>query len=130
MDLFNLNTWEQQWGAFVSAPYIIGPLILGAFLAGLWFRGKTSQGQIDALNERLRLAADRAAIANEARNEVEKKFDAYKADTGNSELAAQVATAIEKLSAANNAVNSAVGITGVSAVASAGTVGIRIDKDS
>jgi hypothetical protein len=34
MDVPNLDTLEQEWKAFLSAPYIITPLIVGAGVIG------------------------------------------------------------------------------------------------
>jgi hypothetical protein len=39
MDVPNLDTLEQEWKAFLSAPYIITPLIVGAGVIGWWLRG-------------------------------------------------------------------------------------------
>jgi hypothetical protein len=68
-------TWKQQWDAFMSAPYIIGPILIIMAAAAWWFRGKTLGGVIAGLRERmtvfeerLQLAAEKAALANEAKN--------------------------------------------------------------
>jgi hypothetical protein len=70
--------WQQQWNAFVSAPVVsIFFLVIGAG-AAWWFRGATMSGErdglkarIDALEERLRLAADKLAEREESKSRLE-----------------------------------------------------------
>ena len=120
MDMFfNPDTWKQQWTALVSAPYIIAPLIVVAVWLGWWLRGIKSEGKLGGLNERilgfedqLKFAADKAATANQAKDEVVRQFNELKAGVaGNDALAERVAkveAALNELVAANNAVRSAV----------------------
>ena len=124
LDKLDPEIWKQQWDAFMSAPYIMLPLLAVVALVAWWFRGKMSKATIDGQRERialfddrLKFAADKAASANQAKDEVEKQFQAYKAEvarnTGQTSLAARAAkvnAAIEELSAANNAVSSAIGV--------------------
>jgi len=126
VEVFNSDAWKQQWATLTNAPYLMLPLLALVAVAAWWFRGKTSEGEIKGLRERiagfedlLKFAAEKAASANEARDEVQKQFQAYKAEvsayTGKAdlaEIAAKMDAAIEKLSAANQAVSSAVGIAG------------------
>ena len=145
MDAFNLDIWKQQWETFLSAPYIIASFIFGAGLVGWWLRGIQSAGTIGGLNgritvceDRLKFAAEQIVAAEKAKGEAESQFHIYKAEVsanaGNVALAATAAkfnAAIEKWSAANNAVSSAIGaVSGVSARGSAGTVTVQIDEDS
>ncbi|HEY8650534.1 MAG TPA: hypothetical protein VIL70_06425 [Chthoniobacterales bacterium] len=127
----NPDTWKQQWEAFMNAPYIMFPLLL--FVAGAvwWFRGKMSEAtvaglreqinglreQINIFNARLQLAAEKASLADEAKDELERQFQTYKAEVaakaGNGAFDARIAkveASIEKLAAANNAVRSAIGV--------------------
>jgi|SRR5450631_3125589 hypothetical protein len=122
MDVFNPDTWKQQWTAFMSAPFIMLPLIAGAVWVGWWLRGTKSEGKIAGLDERiavfedrLKLAAEQSASADRAKDEVEKQFQAYKAEVAAkaeydvlAATAAKVEAAIDDLESANNAVSSAV----------------------
>lgn len=122
MDLFDLDLWKQQWQAFMNAPYIIAPFIAGAGLAGWWLRALKSGRKIDGLagrialfEDRLKFASEKAESANQAKDEVERQFQIYKAEvTANSGadqltiLAAKVDAAIAQFSAASNAVSSAI----------------------
>jgi len=110
MDVFNPDTWEQQWADFMSYPYIMVTGI--AITAGVvwWFRGF----QIKIFEGRLKLATEKVDLADRAKNEVEKQFRAYKEEVasggGNDALAARVATveaAFAELAAASNAVRTA-----------------------
>jgi hypothetical protein len=113
MDALNPDTWKQQWEAFMNAPYIIITPSLIIAVATWWIRG----WQVRVYKERLQLASERTAFANEAKDDVIRQFNDLKAEAakaGNGALAARVANveaAIEKLSVANNAVRSAIGIT-------------------
>jgi len=110
-----------------GAPYIVLPTIVLSGSVGWWLRGIKSTGkiggleeQISALNvkisvmeQRLTLAAEQAASAHQAKDELEKQFQTYKAEVaGKLENVALAATAAKveagfaKLSAANNAVSS------------------------
>jgi len=124
VDVSDPELWKQQWAALMSAPYIMLPLLAVVAMVAWWVRGKMSEetiaGQrerIALFDDRLKFAADKAASANQAKEEVEKQFQAYKAEVagnaGQTSLAARAAkidAAIEELSAANNAVSSAVGV--------------------
>ena len=79
------------------------------------------KGRIVVFEDRLTLASEKVEAANQAKAEVERQFQVYKSDVeANKEhrelaaTAAKVDAAIEKLSAANNEVRSAVGIPSVS----------------
>jgi len=131
MDPFSRDAWKQQWDAFVSAPFIIfPPLAVVAFIVW-WFRGRIDEAvaaglreQIKAFETRLQLADDKAARANEIKEDVVGQFNTLKlevaAKVANGDLTGRVVrleAAIEKLSAANNAVRSAIGVAaGASAV--------------
>jgi hypothetical protein len=119
MDMPNLDTWKQQWTAFMSAPYIMFSFILGGGLVGWWLRWIKSEGRIAGLNgrisvfeDRLKLAAEQVALADRAKDEVVRQFNDLKAGVaGNGALAERVAkveAALNELAAANNAVRSAV----------------------
>jgi hypothetical protein len=117
MDRFNPDTWKQQWEAFMSAPYIMFPLIAIAGFLGWWLRGVMYEGKVAGLTgriivfeDRLRLAAEKAESADVAKSEVERQFQAYKAEVGDGALAAaaaKVEAAIDELDTANNAVSDA-----------------------
>jgi septal ring factor EnvC (AmiA/AmiB activator) len=123
-NLLNPDEWKRQWEAFVSAPYVMFPLLMIAGFAGWWLRGTKSDGIIAALNVRitgfedqLKFAATKIASANKERDEINDQLQAIKtelaANAGESALAARVAkieAAIEKWSAANKAVETAIGI--------------------
>jgi hypothetical protein len=130
MDLLNPDVWKQQLAAFMTYPYI---MVTGIVLtAGIvwWFRGF----QIKVFEARLQYADERAAGANEAKDEVVRKFNDLKAEAGSGALAARVATlevAIEKLSAANNAVRSAIGVAvGVSTETSITPLVLRVQTET
>src|SRR5205809_654557 len=87
VDVSDPAIWKQQWSAFMSAPYIMLPLLAVVAVVAWWFRGKMSEGTIAGLRERialfddrLKFAADKGASANQAKDEVEKQFQAYKAE--------------------------------------------------
>ena len=123
MDVPNLDTLEQEWKAFLSAPYIITPLIVVAGVIGWWLRGIKSGRKIDGLEADSKLADKRAAWAIELKDEAIKAIEAERqfkdsradiiASSGNDSLAerlVKVEAAVEKLSVANNAARSAIGI--------------------
>ena len=128
MDVTNVQDWEQQWTTFMSAPFIIFPPIVIAGLVGWWLQGTKSAGQIAGLKEqvsvmeqRLKLATEQAATANQAENEFARRMQtletaiAAKADNDSlSALAADVKTGFDKLAAANNALSSTVSISSAS----------------
>src|SRR4051812_27054757 len=111
--LSDLDVWKRQWEALMSAPYIIVPLLVLMFAFAWWLRGHTKKDEIAGLRERmtvfedrLKLAAEKAGSANEAKNEVEKQFQALKtevakADTATLALIAKVDAALTRLSSAN-----------------------------
>lgn len=111
MDVFNPEVWKQQLAAFMNYPYIMLTGI--AITAGVvwWLRGF----QITIFKDRLTLAAEKLELADRAKNEVEKQFHAYKEPGGGNDAVAErvanIEAAIEKLSAANRAISSA--ITGI-----------------
>lgn len=107
MDPFNPDTWKQQWAAFWSAPLVIGPLIAIAGFAVWWFRGRLSEAQVSGLKEqiaameqRLKLAADASTASERAKDELDKQFQAYRAEVaakGNNASPAKVEAAFEQL---------------------------------
>jgi hypothetical protein len=122
MGMFTLDTWKQQWGAFLSAPYIIASFMAGAGLIGWWLRGIKSGRRIDGLEAESKLANKRAAWAIEVRDEAIKAIEAKRqfedlragivANEGSTltELKAKVEAAVEKLEAAEKTVRSAIAI--------------------
>jgi hypothetical protein len=74
----NLEFLQKQWEAFLSAPVpTVLFLALGA-IAAWWLRGAIDKGEteglrgkVDALEERLRLAGDKAQLAAEAKERAE-----------------------------------------------------------
>jgi hypothetical protein len=118
MDVTNPEMWKQEWTAFASAPYIILPFIVAGWLAGLWFRGRATEGEIAGLKSeisvhdreisvwelRLKLATDSVATADRARDELDKQFQAYKAEVaakGSNASAGKVEAAFEQLKREN-----------------------------
>lgn len=114
MDITNPEMWKQEWTAFSSAPYIILPFIVAGWLAAWWFRGRTSEGETAGLKEqiaglkeqiatwdqRLKLATESVAAADRARDELDKQFQAYKAEVaakGSNASPAKFAAAFEQL---------------------------------
>jgi hypothetical protein len=134
MDVPNLDTLEQEWKAFLSAPYIIAPLIAGAGVIGWWLRGIRSgrgtdglRGEIAGLKgetavfvARLKLADEKVAWANKLKDEAIKAIESKRqfedlkagivANEGSTlaELKAKVDAALEKLLVANDAERSAI----------------------
>jgi hypothetical protein len=95
-------------------------------LVGWWLRGIKSERRIDGLEgriivfqDRLKFADERAARANEVRDDVIGQFQTYKtevesANAGNSTLAATAAkleSALDKLVTVTNETRSAIGIS-------------------
>ncbi len=73
--------------------------------------------KIELQESMIKLVAEKAALSNQAKDEVEKQFNAFKTDVaanaGKDVLAARaekVEIALDQFVAANNEVNSAVGI--------------------
>jgi hypothetical protein len=125
MGIFNPDTWKQQWETFLNAPYIIASFMAVAGLISWWLRGIKSGRRIDGLEgriivfeDRLKFADERAARANEVRDDVIGQFQTYKAEVaaasaGNSTLsatAARLEAALDKLVAVTNETRSAIGI--------------------
>jgi hypothetical protein len=125
MGVFNTDTWKQQWETFLNAPYIIASFMAGAGLIGWWLRGIKSGRRIDGLEgriivfeDRLKFADERAAHADEVRDDVIRQFQTYRtevdaANIGNSALsatAAKLEAALDKLVAATNEARSAIGV--------------------
>jgi chromosome segregation ATPase len=146
MDFYNPDDWTKLETAFTSAPRWALILAAGAAggLLGWWLNGTRSagkitglegkitglegeaagkvaglEGRISVLNERLNLAADKAAIADRAKDELEKQVQtlrvelaALTAKTENATLAKveaqlqKVEIATGNLATANNAVRS------------------------
>ncbi len=144
-DMLNPDTWKNQWEAFMKAPYIIFPLIISVMAAVWWLRGAILQGQIDVLvrenasqnaifENRRQLAAEKVELANQAKSEVERQLNDLKASSvGNDALVTMVSRleqAIEKVSAANNAVvKAAVGAAdGRATVSGVGAVKLESPK--
>ena len=125
MDVSNPDTWKQQWTAFTSAPYIMAPLIAFAGLVGWWLKVTTSKrtiaglnGRISVFENRLKLAAIQAESARQAKNEVVKEFQTYRAEVAamaeNAALgatAARVEGAIVRFAASNNALSVILDVT-------------------
>jgi len=119
MDVLNPDIWKRQWEAFMNAPYIFLPLLIIAAVAVWWGRGAVLEERIAVLkaqNEsqntifenRRQLATEKVELANQAKSEVERQLNDLKASSvGNDALARRLERleqAIEKVSAANNAV--------------------------
>lgn len=121
MDMSNPDTWKQQWTAFTGAPYIVAPLIVFAALVGWWLRGIAIaglKGRISVFEDRLKLAAEQAESARQAKDEVATEFETYEAEvaakTENAALgasAARVEGAIVKFAAANNSLSAILAVT-------------------
>jgi hypothetical protein len=124
--LLKAEFWQQQRIAFTSAFWMMLPLLVAVVWAVWWFRGTRFAGKIDGLeakigvlNERLNLAADKVAIADRAKDELEKQVQtlrvelaALTAKAENASLAKveaqlqKVEIATGNLATANNAVSS------------------------
>jgi hypothetical protein len=127
MGVFNTDTWKQQWETFLNAPYVIASFMAVAGLIGWWLRGVKSGRRIDGLEgriivfeDRLKFADERAAHADEVRDDVIRQFQTYRAEVdvaniGNSALsttAAKLEAALDKLVSATNEARSAIGVDG------------------
>jgi hypothetical protein len=73
--------WKRQWDTFLAAP--VPTLFFFAFglMIAWWFRGRTDDGeirglkaQIGAMEERLRLATDRAQQLTDVKRQLEDDF--------------------------------------------------------
>ena len=120
MDVSNPDTWRQQWTAFMSAPYIVAPLLMvfGGLVGLLLARIAGLKGRISVFDDRLKLAAKQAESARQAKDEVAKEFQTYKAEVAakaeNAALgasAARVEGAIVRFAAANNTLSDILGLT-------------------
>jgi len=121
MDVSNPDTWKQQWTAFTSAPYIVAPLIVFAALVGWWLKGIAIaglKGRISVFEDRLKLAAEQAESARQAKDEVATEFETYEAEVaakaenaGLGASAARVEGAIVRFAAANNSLSEILGVT-------------------
>ena len=89
MDPMDPDFWRRQWEAFSSAPIAcVGFLVVGT-LAAWWFRGTVDQGetkglraQIDALEQRLKLAAEQEQAAIKATQSAKEQLDALEVRMG------------------------------------------------
>jgi hypothetical protein len=117
MDLFNPDTWKQQWMALANSPYATALVVAIAVWVGWWLRGIRSKRKIVGLNsvfeERLKLAAEQAALADQAKSDLGRQFEVYKAQVAaNAETAALTAAAAEvdraflRFAGANNTMSS------------------------
>jgi hypothetical protein len=140
MDVFSAEAWSQQWAVFKSAPYIVLSFVALTAAAVWWFRDKVADARkadatiaglrerIGVFEQRLNLAAEKVERANEAKNEVKRQFQTFKAEVqSNAErdalaaTAAKVDEALQVLSTANAEVRSAVGTSvGVSTATGVG----------
>jgi hypothetical protein len=118
---------EQQWTAFTSASHIVAQSLVvfaGVVFAGLvgwWLKGITIaglKGRISVFEDRLKLAAEQAESAREAKDEVATEFETYKAevaakaeDAALGASAARVDGAILRFAAANNSLSEILGVT-------------------
>ena len=119
MDVLNIDTWKQQWTALTSARYIAAPLLAFAGLVGWWLKGTTIaglKGRISVFEDRLKLAANLAQLARQAKDEVAKEFETHKAEVAagaeNGALdasAARVEGAIVRFAAAANGLSGILG---------------------
>jgi hypothetical protein len=137
-DLMKLEFWQQQWMAFTSAIWIMLPLFFLVVSVVWWLSGTRSAGTIaglkgekgvleqrlkadtSLLEQRLKFAEEVTAASNKTNDEIEelkKRFDAVEAVIAKADYAslsdsvAEIKASIGKVSAANNAVSSAVSMT-------------------
>jgi hypothetical protein len=106
-DLTKLVFWQQQWAAFTSAIWIMLPLFIIVVFVVWWLSGKLSEAQIAGLKEqiaakedRLKLAADGLDRAKDDLANLDKQFQAYKAEVaakGKNASPEKVDAAIEQL---------------------------------
>jgi hypothetical protein len=120
MYLLNPDRWKQQWTAFMSAPYIVAPLLMlfGGLVGLLLGRIAGLKGRISVFEDRLKLAAEQAESARQAKDEVAKEFETYEEEVAakaeNAALGAsagRVAGAILRFAAANNSLSEILGVT-------------------
>ena len=122
MDVRNPDTWKQQWTAFTGTPYIVAPLIVFAAFVGWWLKERATitglKGRISVFENRLKLAAKQAQSVRQAKDEVAKEFQTYKAkvaanaeNTGFGASVAKVEGAILRFEAANNTLSGILGVT-------------------
>jgi len=131
MDAFNLDTLGQQGRMFLNAPYIVLPPAIIVAIAVWWFRGTMFQPVIAGLREQIKvfgaqktifdtqmqITAEKLELERERQDSLARQINGLKeevAKAGNDALAARVAEverALAELSAASNAVSSA--LTGV-----------------
>ena len=107
MDPLNSETWKQEWTAFWSAPWIVGPLLLIVGAAVWWLNRKMSEAQIAGLREQISTADQRLKFANERMlaservlEEVKKQVQDYKAEVaskGNNASSVKMDAALEQL---------------------------------
>jgi len=112
---------KQQWTAFTTAPYIAAPLIVFAGLVGWWLERRKMAGlkrRISAFEDRLKLAAQQAESARQAKNDVAKEFKTYNAEVGAKAedaalgaSAARVDGAILRFAAASNSLSEILSVT-------------------
>jgi hypothetical protein len=119
------DTWKQQWAAFWSAPWLVGPLLLIVGSTVWWFRGTMFEreiaglkAEISTLVRQLSLAADKAEIAGKAEDELKKQIETLEIAVENKAdhaalvaLTAKVETGFAKLASANNEVTSSLSMT-------------------
>ncbi len=131
IDLIKDVLWG--WQVTAAASVIITTIIIIALV--IWGAMKWRYGGVIAQKDasiagyevRLKIAAEKVELADRAKDNVEKQFHAYKEEVAAgggydalAERVANVEVAIEKLSAANNAVRSAIGIVGTLAATEMG----------
>jgi hypothetical protein len=147
MGVADLDFLAKEWPVITGAPYLFVGAIIATIISAVpitWFIVSWGyRRQIAVFEDRLKLAAEKVELADRAKGDVEKQFHAYReavaAGAGYDALAERVAnveTAIEKLSAANNAVRSAIGIaigasiaTGISDSLSNTPLALRVEAD-
>jgi hypothetical protein len=138
MDVPNIDTMAQQWGTFLSAPYIILPPAIILAGAAWWFRGTMFQSTISGLkaeiaglreqinvfgaqktifDAQMQLAEKELAFERTSQDSLARQFNDFKVDitagAGIDTLTARVAgleTSLKEIAVANNAVRSAIGI--------------------
>jgi hypothetical protein len=120
------------------------PIAIVAGWVGWWVRGLKSERKIDGLEgrisvfeDRLKLAAEKAVSATEARDDVLRQFQAYKAEVAANAgtrmpiaLMAKLETALEKLVAADNAVSSVIGVAARVSAGSSMRVQLKTKADN
>jgi F0F1-type ATP synthase membrane subunit b/b' len=74
---------EAAMDGFHERPYVVAPLIVFTGLVGWWLKERTIaglKGRISVFEDRLKLAAEQAESAREAKDEVATEFETYKAE--------------------------------------------------